>query len=115
MQTHRTKSTFHLVLRGGLLLAAGLMLAPVQAGTTYPDAIRRFERGDHANAVAVLTQYAERNDARAQLFIGSQMLMGKDVPLNRPQGLAWVQIAAAKPWGSFGGAAAESAKEALLR
>src|SRR5215217_4681458 len=106
MKPHPSKSSARIdTMFRSVLFAAALLSAPAPAGTasTYPDAIRQFHAFGRAEAIAALDRFAAAGDARAQFFLGSEMLTGEHgVPVNRPEGLAWLQIAAAKPWGAFG-------------
>jgi hypothetical protein len=73
-------------------------------------ASRLYEQGKQAEALVTLRQLAEAGDARAQYLVGLDLLEGKYIPRDNPQGFAYLLLAAEDTvWGDL---VAPRAKEA---
>jgi hypothetical protein len=71
---------------------------------------RLYEQGKQAEALVTLRQLAEAGDARAQYLVGLDLLEGKYIPRDNPQGFAYLLLAAEDTvWGDL---VAPRAKEA---
>jgi hypothetical protein len=89
--------------------------APTAAGKSAAErpfdvASRLYEQGKQAEALVTLRQLAEAGDARAQYLVGLDLLEGKYIPRDNPQGFAYLLLAAEDTvWGEL---VAPRAKEA---
>ena len=76
----------------------------------FDAASRLYEQGKQAEALVTLRQLAEAGDARAQYLVGLDLLEGKYIPRDNPQGFAYLLLAAEDTvWGDL---VAPRAKEA---
>lgn len=87
--------------------AAAALLAALLSGTTCeaaesalpagPESMRiaveALRSGNEAKAVPMLERNALAGDSRAQYLLGVAYFTGKTLPLNKPLGFAWLQIA----------------------
>jgi TPR repeat protein len=65
-------------------------------------ASRLYEQGKQAEALVMLRQLAEAGDARAQYLVGLDLLEGKYIPRDNPQGFAYLLLAAEDTvWGDL--------------
>jgi hypothetical protein len=68
----------------------------------FDAASRLYEQGKQAEALVTLRQLAEAGDARAQYLVGLDLLEGKYIPRDNPQGFAYLLLAAEDTvWGDL--------------
>jgi TPR repeat protein len=68
----------------------------------FDAASRLYEQGKQAEALVMLRQLAEAGDARAQYLVGLDLLEGKYIPRDNPQGFAYLLLAAEDTvWGDL--------------
>ena len=65
--------------------------AAAAAERPFDVASRLYEQGKQAEALVTLRQLAEAGDARAQYLVGLDLLEGKYLPRDNPQGFAGVR------------------------
>lgn len=72
------------------------------AARPFDAASRLYEEGKQAEALVKLRQLAEAGDARAQYLVGLDLLEGKYIPRDNPQGFAYLLLAAEDTvWGDL--------------
>ncbi|MFO1407533.1 MAG: TonB family protein [Steroidobacteraceae bacterium] len=99
------------------LLAALLSAATCEAAESVPPvgpesmrvAVEALRSGNEAKAVPMLERNALAGDSRAQYLVGVAYFTGKALPVNKPLGFAWLEIAA----DATGGYADWSSKQAV--
>lgn len=76
--------------------------APATPETPFEAASRKYQAGQQAAALTELQKLAEQGDARAQYLVALDLIEGKYVPRNLPQGFAWLVLACEdKQFGDF--------------
>jgi TPR repeat protein len=76
--------------------------AAAAAERPFDVASRLYEQGKQAEALVTLRQLAEAGDARAQYLVGLDLLEGKYIPRDNPQGFAYLLLAAEDTvWGDL--------------
>lgn len=82
------------VLRVALVILV-LASTPVRAGP-YEDGLAAAKRGDYSTAFRLWKPLAEQGSAESQLRLSALYALGKGVPQDSKQALAWVQKSAAQ-------------------
>lgn len=112
----------HTWLTGTLLALA--LFAWAAVGSTKPvatvgaegmrDAVAALQSGDDAKAVPILESNALAGDSRAQYLLGALYLTSKQLPVNKPLGFAWLELAADSAK-SYGGWSSRQAAELMAK
>jgi TonB family protein len=102
-------------MRPLVFLLCALPRVIAAAETTFDEAVSKIDQRRPQQAMADLTELANRGDARAQYFLGLAYLEAKWVERDIPRALSWLQIAADGYRGSFATSASDDAREALLK
>ncbi len=79
-------------LRSVLALVLALTLSACSSDVQV--GVEAYERGDYAAALDELRPLAERDDARAQYFLGSMYAEGEGVPEDYAEAAKWYHLAA---------------------
>ena len=80
-----------IALSGLLLAPAGLAAAP-----TAKAGVEAWQQGDHAGAVAIWRNLADKGDADAAFNLGQAFRLGRGVPADSAQAKRWFEAAANK-------------------
>jgi len=84
-------------LRTILLACSVAMATPAIAATpTVKAGVEAWQRGDHAGAVAIWRNLAEKGDADAAFNLGQAYRLGRGVPSDSSQAKKWFEVAANK-------------------
>ena len=86
------------MIRRSILLACCMALAaPAAAATpTVKAGVEAWQKGDHAGAVAIWRNLAEKGDADAAFNLGQAFRLGRGVPADIAQAKKWFEMAANK-------------------
>lgn len=86
-----------MTLRMILLACCAAIAAPATAATpTVKAGVEAWQNGDHAGAVAIWRNLAEKGDADAAFNLGQAFRLGRGVPADSAQAKRWFEMAANK-------------------
>ena len=86
-----------MALRTFLLACSVALAAPALAATpTVKAGVEAWQKGDHAAAVAIWRNLAEKGDADAAFNLGQAYRLGRGVPADSSQAKKWFEVAASK-------------------
>ena len=86
------------MMRRPILLACCMVLAApaTAAAPTVKAGVEAWQNGDHAGAVAIWRNLAEKGDADAAFNLGQAFRLGRGVPADSAQAKRWFEMAANK-------------------
>jgi TPR repeat protein len=86
-----------MALRAILLACCVVLVVPATAATpSVKSGVEAWQKGDHAGAVAIWRNLAEKGDADAAFNLGQAFRLGRGVPADSAQAKKWFEAAANK-------------------
>lgn len=111
----RRSRPLEIAFAGILLLALGAMLGPRAHAITFEAAVLDYQSGLKERGLAKLEQLATQGDARAQYYLGIELVKGTSGQTDLARGYAWLQVAAQPYVGSYGASAVDEARAAVAK
>jgi TPR repeat protein len=93
-RTALTRSAFHYLKVGLLILLISTSLSVPVFGGQFDDAIAAYEQGDYMTAFRLMEPLAEKGDTRAQHNLGVMYDYGRGIPQDYTKALKWYRRAA---------------------